>query len=166
MPPVIVLNPDEGEILGGGAYQLRFLAESPDQPIDITENSVPPHFPGPVPHRHERMTDIFYVLEGTMTLHFDGEQRQVGPGGYALIPPGVEHTFSNDGDVPLRFLNIYQPSGNEHYLKEVGKRIATRNPPRPDEMAVIASRYDVIPVPGNEDHQISFTATFSTCFCC
>ncbi len=62
------------------------------------------------------------------------------------MPPGVVHTFSNDTDAPVRFLNIYQPSGNEHYLKEVGQRMAAGTPPSMQEMAETASRFDFIPV--------------------
>lgn len=143
---VTVWNEGEGEILGSGPYQLRFLMQSPDQPVAITENSVPPHFPGPVRHRHVHMTDIFYVLEGTLTLHIGSEQRRLGARGFALIPPGVVHTFSNEEDIPARFLNIYQPFGNEHYLKEVGQRVTSGSSPSKAEMAEIAARYDFVPV--------------------
>lgn len=142
----------EGEIFGSGPYQLRFLMQSPDQLITITENAVPPNFPSPVRHRHEHMTDIFYALNGSLTLHLESERRTLGPSGFALVPLGVVHTFSNDGDVPARFLNLHQPSGNEHYLKEVGQRVAARNPPSTQEMAEIASRYDFIPVTESEDN--------------
>lgn len=146
MSTTIVLNDGEGEIYGGGPFQLRFLAQSPDQPIAITDNVVPPAYPGPVRHRHAVMTDIFYVLEGTLLLELDGEHRSLTAGGFALVPPGVVHTFSNPGDVPTRFLNIYQPAGNEHYLKEVGQRLAAGQPPTPAEMLEIARRYDFVPV--------------------
>ena len=146
MSTTIVLNQGEGEILGGGSFQLRFLAQSPDQQIAITDNVVPPAYPGPVRHRHEVMTDIFYVLEGTLLLELDGEHRSLTAGGFALVPPGVVHTFSNPDDVPARFLNIYQPAGNEHYLKEVGQRLAAGQAPTPAEMAAIARRYDFVPV--------------------
>ncbi len=63
-----------------------------------------------------------------------------------LVPPGVVHTFSNPGTVPARFLNIYQPAGNEQYLKEALKRMAAGRPWSPAEMAEVASRYDFEPV--------------------
>ena len=143
-----VFNEGEGEVLGSGPYQLRFLAQSPHHPVAITENTVPAHFPGPVHHRHAHMTDIFYVLDGSLTLDLEGEQHVLQPGGFALVPPGIVHTFANTGDVPCRFLNMYQPSGNEHYLKEVGQRVAAGSPPSSEEMAEIASHYDFVPVEG------------------
>jgi mannose-6-phosphate isomerase-like protein (cupin superfamily) len=137
-----VIQPGEGELLGAGAYQLRFLAESPAEPIAITENAIPAHFPGPVLHRHRYLTDIFYVLEGTITIHLDGVEQDVGPGGFVLVPPGVVHSFANRGDEPARFLNIYQPAGNEQYLKELGKLLEAGTPLTPVLMAEVASRYD------------------------
>lgn len=142
-----VVLPGEGETLGSGGYHLRFLAESPAQPIAILENAVPAHFPGPPRHRHRLLTDIFYVLEGTITFHLDGDEREVGPGGFVLIPPGVVHTYANHTGTPARFLNIYQPAGNEHYLKELGHLLEAGTELTPDLMAEIAARYDSEPVP-------------------
>lgn len=146
----VIIGAGEGETVGDGRYLLRFLAESPARPLAIVENTVPAGFPGPLAHRHARMTDIFYVLEGEMALTVDGAVHRLGPGGFALLPPGVVHTFANPGDVPLRFLNIYHPPGNERYLREVGERAAAGDPPSPAEMAAMAARYDSIPVPPTE----------------
>jgi mannose-6-phosphate isomerase-like protein (cupin superfamily) len=142
----IVHEPGGGETIGDGGYMLRFLAESPGQPLAIVENTVPPRFAGPLRHRHEHMTDVFYVLDGEMALELDGVVRRLGPGGFALVPPGVVHTFSNPADVALRFLNIYHPPGNEAYLREVGERTAAGDAPSPVEMAAMAARYDSVPV--------------------
>ncbi len=136
----------EGEIYDAGAAKIRVLAQAPDQPLAVTDNTVPPGFPGPVRHRHARMTDVFYVLEGQLAFDLEGERRVLGPGGFVLVPPGVVHTFSNPGPAPARFLNIYQPAGNEQYLKEAVRRMAEGHPWSPAEMAEIASRYDFEPV--------------------
>jgi mannose-6-phosphate isomerase-like protein (cupin superfamily) len=139
---VVVFGPGEGEVFG----PLRILAQSPDHPIGFTEQMVPPGFPGPVRHRHARMYDIFYVLDGTLTLEVEAEEKALGAGSFAMVPPGVVHTFSNSGSEPVRFLNIYHPAGNEQYLKEVARRMAEGRPPSQEEMAQIASRYDFEPV--------------------
>jgi mannose-6-phosphate isomerase-like protein (cupin superfamily) len=114
----------------------------------VTDNTVPPEFPGPVRHRHAQMTDIFYVLEGELTFDLGDEQRTVGVGSFVLVPPGVVHTFSNRGSVPARFLNVYQPAGNEHYLKEAMQRMLAGHPWSPAEMAEVAARYDFEPEQG------------------
>ena len=129
-----------------GALRLRMLAQSPDQPMAVTDNTVPPGFPGPVRHRHAQMTDIFYVLEGELTLDLAGEQRVLGPGAFVLVPPGVIHTFANPGPAPVRFLDIFQPAGIEQFFKEAVQRMAAGHPWSPAEMAEIAARYDFEPV--------------------
>jgi mannose-6-phosphate isomerase-like protein (cupin superfamily) len=136
----------EGDVYDAGGLRLRVLAQSPNQPIAVTDNIVPPGFPGPVRHRHARMTDAFYVLEGELEFDLESERRVVGPGGFVLVPPGVAHTFANPRTAPARFLNIYQPAGNEQYLKEAVKRMAEGHPWSPAEMAEVASRYDFEPV--------------------
>lgn len=143
----VVFEDAEGEVFGAGPNRVRFLAQSPGQPVAVMDSTVPPGFPGPVRHRHARMTDVFYVLEGTLAFHLGDERRLLGPGSFVLVPPGVVHTFANPGPEPARFLNIYQPAGNEHYVKEVAERIAAGRPPSPAEMAEIAARYDFEPVP-------------------
>src|SRR5215216_5057330 len=137
-----VFEDGEGELYDAGALRLRVLAQSPDHPVAITDSVVPPGFPGPVRHRHAEMTDIFYVLEGELAFDLEGEWRSLGPGSFVLVPPGVVHTFANRGSAPARFLNIYQPSGNEQYLKEAAKRMVDGHPWSPAEMAEVAAQYD------------------------
>ena len=84
----IVFEATEGEVYDAGPVRLRLLAQSPDQRIAITDNTVPPGFPGPVRHRHASMTDIFYVLEGELAFELDGEWRILGPDAFVLVPPG------------------------------------------------------------------------------
>ena len=145
MEPIIFAETD-GEVYDTGAVRLRLLAQAPDQPIAITDNTVPSGFPGPVRHRHAEMTDIFYVLEGELAFDLEGAWCSLGPGSFVSVPPGVVHTFANRGSVPARFLKIYQPAGLEQYLKEAVKRMVEGHPWSSAEMAEIASRYDFEPV--------------------
>jgi quercetin dioxygenase-like cupin family protein len=146
MEPIVFADAD-GEVYDAGAVRLRVLAQSPDQPIAVTDNTVPPGFPGPVPHRHTQMTDIFYVLEGELDVNLEGQWRRLGPGSFVLVPPGVVHTFANRGADPARFLSVYHPAGNEQYLKEAMQRMMQGQPWSPAEMAEVAARYDFEPVP-------------------
>jgi uncharacterized cupin superfamily protein len=40
----------------------------------------PPGFPGPPPHRHREIVDVFYVLEGELTLEIEGKAIAAQPG--------------------------------------------------------------------------------------
>ncbi len=49
----------------------------------------------------------------------DGRVHVAAPGTFVRVPPGVEHEFANDGDVPARFLNIYVPGGFEDDMPSI-----------------------------------------------
>ncbi|HEU5432480.1 MAG TPA: cupin domain-containing protein [Thermomicrobiales bacterium] len=147
----IVFDAADGEVIDAGPIRLRLLAQSPDHPIAVTDNVVPPGFPGPLRHRHAQITDIFYVLEGELTFDIGDERRTLGPGSFVLVPPGVVHTFSNPGSAAARFLDIFLPAGIEQYLKQALARMAAGAPWSPAEMAEVAARYDFEPVPAPPD---------------
>ena len=44
-------------------------------------------------HRHPDADETFYMLEGEVLLHIDGEQRPLHAGGIAIIPRGIPHAF-------------------------------------------------------------------------
>jgi mannose-6-phosphate isomerase-like protein (cupin superfamily) len=98
----------------GGGYRLgnvEFLARTADTPrfnLGIIEMAA-----GRVleAHVHAEEDDAFYILEGELTFTFGGEEVPAPPGTFVLVPPGVEHGFRNDGDGPVRMLNIHAPAG-------------------------------------------------------
>ena len=57
------------------------------------------------------------------------------------VPPGVVHTFSNQSDAPVRFLNFNTPAGWENYMRDLAAVLASRTPTQ-EEIGRIASRYD------------------------
>ena len=136
-----------GESISVGPSGLLFKAEGSDTEgtFALSETTLAPGFPGPVPHVHREMVDSFYVLEGELTVLLGEETAQAGPGSYALVPPGTVHTFSNRSDQPVRVLNLMAPGGFEQYLKELAAALPDDGPPDPDLMARIASKYDFEP---------------------
>ena len=108
----------------------------------LSETTVEPGFPGPPPHVHRELHDLFYVLDGTLILRDGDETIAAEPGTFACFPPGTVHRFSNPGDEPVRFLNLNTPAGWEGYMRELGAAFADGGAPTPDEIGRIASRYD------------------------
>ena len=101
-------------------------------------------FAGPPRHFHERLHETIYVLEGELTMTLDDTVEVLEPGGFASIPPGVVHTFRNDGAEPARGLNVNAPAGWEHYLRELAAR-ASAGGLTPALTVEIASRHDFHP---------------------
>ena len=141
-----ILGPGDGERIGGGAAGARVLgpAEASGGAFSVTETTVPPGFPGPPRHAHERLTDAFYVLGGTLTVHVGGVAHELEPGSYVSVPPGVVHTFSNRSSAPARFLNINSPGGWERYLRDIA-RLMGAGAPDPDEWRAVMTRHDFLP---------------------
>jgi mannose-6-phosphate isomerase-like protein (cupin superfamily) len=106
MEPVVI-PPGAGRRIGN----VEFLARTADTPrftfgiIEIAAGRVLE------PHVHREEDDAFYILEGELTFSFGAREAAAPPGTFVLVPPGVEHGFRNDGDGPVRMLNIHAPAG-------------------------------------------------------
>jgi len=59
-------------------------------------------------HTHE-VDQIFYVLEGTMSIEVQGATREAGPGSLIVFPAGVPHRNWNAGHDPSVHLSIAVP---------------------------------------------------------
>jgi mannose-6-phosphate isomerase-like protein (cupin superfamily) len=143
----VVHGPGEGEVLpvGPGQVVIKAGGEETLGTFFLSESTLAPGMPGPPLHTHEHVVDMFYVLEGTLTFHLGDDQRRLGPGSFACVPPGVAHTFLNPGDAPVRFLNFNTPSGWEDYMRELSAAAAD-GPPSTETIGRIASSYDIKPV--------------------
>lgn len=103
-----VVRPGEGHRVGN----VEFLARSADTPrFNLAVIEIQPRRGGPPAHRHEDEDDAFYILDGELTFGVEGEEVVAGPGTFVLVPPGVEHTFRNDGDELVRMVNVHAPAG-------------------------------------------------------
>jgi mannose-6-phosphate isomerase-like protein (cupin superfamily) len=132
----------EGEQIGGPtAVTIKATGDETDGSFYLGEGVFEPGFPGPPPHTHERLHDMFYVLEGTLTMRLGDETVELSEGSFVCVPPGVVHTFSNPGESPVRLLNFNTPAGWENYMRDLGAALA-KGTPSQEEIGQIASRYD------------------------
>jgi mannose-6-phosphate isomerase-like protein (cupin superfamily) len=116
----------------------------------LFEYTVPPRFAGPPPHWHKTTDEGFFILDGTVRFEVNGETTDVEAGGYARVPPGVVHRFSNPTDEPARFLGIAIPGGFERYFVELGELMASEPSWPPADMGpllALMARHDTFPPP-------------------
>jgi len=57
-------------------------------------------------HHHEQAG---FVYEGELTFHVDGEAVVVGAGESYTIPGGEPHAAVNDGEKPVRGIDVFSP---------------------------------------------------------
>jgi quercetin dioxygenase-like cupin family protein len=127
--PVLV-SPGEGEYVTRRAERDVAILCGFEQ-LTVTFSRFVPGERGPDPHVHRRHVDAFYVLDGEMTYTFGREDRSVaaGPGTFVLIPPGVVHTFVNESDGEVRWLNFHAPdAGFAQFLRD-GSAWDSEGPP-------------------------------------
>ncbi|MGH8555954.1 MAG: cupin domain-containing protein [Methylococcales bacterium] len=71
-------------------------------------------------HLHRQHAETFYILEGEVNFHIDGDWMLARPGACIHIPPGVPHAVDMpEGGTAARMLMIFQPSGFDQFLAEL-----------------------------------------------
>lgn len=115
----LILGPDEGEVVVDTPKRRAAIKLGRDE-LALTEFRYAAGERGPPPHVHREHSDGFWVLEGELTVQVGDDEHCLGPGGFVLAPPGVVHTFRNDGPETGRFLNLHAPSmGFHEYLRSL-----------------------------------------------
>ena len=111
----IVLGPGEGRAYALGAMSAVFKADEAETAAtySISEWFLEPNTPGPGPHSHTDHDDIFYVIEGTMSLLVGDTWIDAGVGSFVRASAGTTHDFANRTESRAGVLNIYIPGGFE-----------------------------------------------------
>ncbi len=87
---------------------------------DMVIGETAPNVPGPPPHSHSGLNELFMVLEGEMEFMVNGEVRRVGQGESVDLPPNVVHTFKNAGAINCKWVNIHSPKGFLSFFEQMG----------------------------------------------
>lgn len=88
--------------------------------FDMVTGETPPNVPGPPPHHHKKLSELFFVLEGEMEFIVNGEPVLVKKGESIDFPAKTVHTFCNAGQTPCKWLNIHSPKGFLGFFREFG----------------------------------------------
>jgi quercetin dioxygenase-like cupin family protein len=106
----VVVPPRRGEIVGDSAGR-RVEILSDDGSLHATWSRFSPRRDGADLHVHRLHTDLFYVLEGELTvrLGLEDEGVVVPAGTLARVPRFVVHGFRNGSDADVRYLNFHAP---------------------------------------------------------
>jgi quercetin dioxygenase-like cupin family protein len=63
----------------------------------------------PRDHVHPTEDEIFYVLQGEMTIRCGGESFDVGAGGFVYLPQGIEHGYTVRSEGLVRLIVVTFP---------------------------------------------------------
>ena len=140
----ILLVPGEGEVVGDSSERRVEILCDHDELV-VTWTRFGPGRDGANPHVHRLHTDLFYVLDGELTIGLGADRREtaVPAGSVVVAPPLVVHAFRNASPTEeLRYLNFHAPGGGfADYLRGVAPGFDSEDPPadggRPVEEARI-----------------------------
>lgn len=76
---------------------------------------------------------VIFVVEGEGALTIDGETHELGPGGYAYLPPAANWSFRNHSDAPVRF----------HWIRKMYEAVDGL----PIPPAFVTNEQDIAPTP-------------------
>jgi len=146
----ILLMPGEGKPLSFAGISTVIKATGADTrgAWSLIESTVLPHFDGFKPHRHRKMTEAFYILDGILTMQLDDRRIRATPGSFVVIPPGMVHTYSNEEAAPARYLLFMSPGGFDQYLVKLAEMIRSEAVWPPADRAglnALAEEYDASP---------------------
>lgn len=125
----VILGPGEGRDYPMGRIGAVFKADGPEtgSRYSISEWWLEPHTQGPGAHAHPE-DDVFYVIEGTMSLLIGADWIHASKGSFVLVPGGVTHDFENRGDTRAGVLNVSVPGPFEPGMPGI-VRWFRENPP-------------------------------------
>lgn len=114
----------------GDLYTMKTTGRETGGAFALVEALIPPGG-GPPPHVHSREDEAFYVLDGTLEFHADGQTFNAGPGAWVSLAKGSKHFFRNMSTRPARALIMVTPAGLEEFFQEIGRAPGDGVDPRP-----------------------------------
>lgn len=121
----LLVGPEDGKhIINplGGAMTIKLRDQDTAGAYSIHENVIPGGSPGPRPHIHHHHEEVFYVLEGAISVRIGTRDIRASAGSFVVVPRGEVHQPSNPDPEPARVLLIFSPSGMGTFFEEVAQR--------------------------------------------
>ncbi len=127
----VILGPGQGRAYPMGRISALFKADGSETQgkYSISEWWLEPNTQGPGAHAHPE-DDVFFVIEGTMSILVDQTWTHAAPGSFILVPGGITHDFENRGPVRAGVLNLSLPGDFEPHMPGIVEWFQ-KNPPAP-----------------------------------
>jgi mannose-6-phosphate isomerase-like protein (cupin superfamily) len=133
----------------------RFASGQTGGLATLAEVRLPPLTAGPNLHVHTREDEMFFVLDGVMTVQVGDQLHEIAAGGLAWGARGTPHAFANRAKDPLRLMIMWIPGGAEGLFLDMREHLQTAGGvPDPQVVADLQARYGAthvgppIPIPG------------------
>jgi quercetin dioxygenase-like cupin family protein len=151
----IIRNADEGDAVwfNSDLFIFKATSDETDQAFTLFEELSQRGKVTPL-HMHPAADETFCVLEGEVSVHVDGAEHIIGPGGVASVPRGIPHAVMVTSDT-ARVLTLVTPGYKELelFFREAGEpateRILPPSAPLPlERIRAAAARHGSVVILG------------------
>lgn len=87
-----------------------------------------------LPRHYHREAEVFFIIEGVVTIEVDRIVHRAVPGTTVTVPPGVTHAWKNATAYPARLLATFTPGGIEAMFPLIAGKTAV-------QLAALAATY-------------------------
>jgi quercetin dioxygenase-like cupin family protein len=141
-----ILMPGEGEAVQIGTTThttFKAIGGETDDRLGLFEHRMDAGAPGASPHIHKEQLEAFYVLDGLVELHLDGQTFAAPRGTFVQVPENVSHGFRNPYPDQASMLIIFSPAkSREEYFRGLADLTRDGRRPTEDELLDLMTRYD------------------------
>ncbi len=111
----------DGKTVGivGSAYTFLATGEQTGGKYALIEAFIPSGV-GPPLHHHDNEDEIFFMLDGAITVTVDEQELHIQRGDFVQLPKGSVHTFRNVRQQPARMLILLSPAGLDKFFDKFG----------------------------------------------
>lgn len=119
----LILPDGKGRVYNCGTMTAIFKADENEtnEKYSISEWWLEPNSDGPGEHQHEDNDEVFYVLEGTISILVGDKWIDAEKGTFLRIPSKTMHDFKNQTDQKTGVLNFFIPGGFERNMPAIVK---------------------------------------------
>lgn len=125
----------------------RITAEETRGAYSLTEHLLAPMYETPY-HLHQNEEEMFYILDGELTIYTEDGTFTANPGETVVIPRQQPHGYRVMSEEPAKKLVLISPAGFEGFFHEAGEPAQARELPEarePDfeKLEALAPKYDL-----------------------
>ena len=137
----VFLPPVAGAVHNVLGSPCRFLVTTVESggAFALIEVTAPPRSAVPL-HRHSREDETFFVLQGTMSVHWGDSSYILEKGATVFLPRNIPHSYRNPTEEAALYLVLITPGGFEKCLEEFA-RLPSAQPPSFDTLVGIGRKY-------------------------
>ena len=138
-----VMRAADAEEMSTGQVNAGLLLDSSatHEAVSVVRVALSEGADGAVPHRHDKSSELFSVLSGSVQLLAGEEVLTAGEGDLAVVPPGLPHAFGAPPGQSGELLIIITPGVERfEYFRHLGRLVAGQE--TLESLLAVQERYD------------------------